>query len=374
MKVMHIIDSGGFYGAEAMLIDLMVSQKKNGLHPILCSIGTVGQFDKEVERQASNCGLEVCVVRFRSGLNVAGAYRISRIAQVNHVDMLHSHGYKSNILTGIIPRFIRKLPVVSTLHGWTNTRSISKMTLYEWMDRRMLRYKDAVVTVNRLMLDDPRLISANIPQRKLYVVNNGINLDPPVADEKVLLARELIKNYTRDCFTIGAVGRLSAEKGFDILLQAISLLHKEGLEIKLVLIGDGPMKNELQHMAVSLGIDKYVLFTGYLTNASLYFNCFDILTISSLTEGLPITLLEAMRAGVPVVSTQVGGIPDVITDGKSGMLVTPGNVAELSAAIKLISVSPKIRDSLRNMASANFREYYTSNKMAINYQTIYEKL
>jgi len=374
MKIMHIIDSGGLYGAEVMLLELMTGQKKAGLHPLLCSIGTIGQDDKEIERQARSRGLMVSSVRFRAGPNPYCIANIFKLAQDNQIDILHSHGYKANIFAGIIPRSIRKIPLICTLHGWTNTRSVSKLALYEWLDRRMLAYKDAVVVVNRLMVEDPRLQSANINQKRLFIVNNGIDIHPCKPASQLNTSRPDLYNFTRDGFIVGAIGRLSAEKGFKYLLEAIELLHKDGHKIKLVLAGDGPLREELQHMTVSLGIDKIVLFTGYLANASQYLDYFDVLTISSLSEGLPITLLEAMRANVPVISTRVGGIPDVIEDGTSGILVNPRSPTELGAAIKQMSINPDIRKSMSDKSLSKFREQYTSDTMTRNYLDIYKIL
>ena len=374
MKIMHIIDSGGLYGAEAMLLDLMVGQKKIGLQPFLCSIGTADSGEKEIEREATRRGLELTAPRFRAGLNPHCAVSILRIARTRQIDIIHSHGYKGNILAGIIPRSVRKIPLISTLHGWTNTRAVSKMALYEWLDRRMLRYKDAVVAVNKLMLEDARFKSAKIDRNSVYIVNNGIDSNPDSLNNTAKKDRTDITEFTRDGFIIGAIGRLSAEKGFEFLLAAIALLHKQGLGVKLVLAGDGPLRADLQQQAISLGIDKIVLFTGYLANASLYLDCFDVLTISSLSEGLPITLLEAMRANVPVISTRVGGIPDVIADGKSGLLVNPGNAEELGEAIKWMAANPEMHDSMIKRAESRFRDNYTSEIMVMKYLDIYKKL
>jgi len=374
MKIMHIIDSGGFYGAEVMLLDLMAGQKKLGLHPLICSMGTPGAGEKEIERQARMRGLEVNTLRIHAGLNPYGIYRILRKARANQVDVLHSHGYKGNILAGCIPKAIRKIPLVCTLHGWTNTRRVSKMALYEWLDRRMLPSKDAVIVVNKLMLNNPRVTAANIPGENLYVVNNGIDPDLHIPDGQDSSDLGRIDDFTREGFIIGAIGRLSFEKGYAYLLEATALLHKEGHKVRLVIAGDGPLKDELRRTMISLGIEDIVLFTGYIANAWRCHRYFDVLAISSLSEGLPITLLEAMRAGTPVISTRVGGIPDVIDEGKTGMLVAPGNAQELRDAIRLIINDPGLSTSLIQQATIKLREHYSSNIMALNYLSIYKKL
>jgi glycosyltransferase involved in cell wall biosynthesis len=374
MKILHLIDSGGFYGAEAMLLNLMIGQKKIGLHPILYSMGTVDTGEKEIERRATLQGLAVIAPRLRAGLNPYGIVDILKTAQTNQIDILHSHGYKGNILAGLIPRSIRKIPFLCTLHGWTNVRPVSKMAIYEFLDRLLLRYKDAVVVVNKLMLADPRLQSANVDNDRIFIVNNGIDPHSGAPDKAAQSIRATLDNFTGDSFTAGAIGRLSAEKGFEFLLKSIALLHNTGQNIKLVVIGDGPLREQLHKLAVSLGINKIVLFTGYLENASQYLDCFDVLAISSQSEGLPITLLEAMRASIPVISTRVGGIPDVIANGYSGILVMPGNVQELGSAIKQLADNPAMGSALSNTALMMFRNKYTSDIMAANYLAIYKQL
>jgi len=374
MKIMHIIDSGGFYGAEAMLLDLMAGQKKLGLHPLLCSIGNPGHPEKEIERQARMRNFDVTAIRFRAGLNPYGMYRIIQIARSNQVNIMHSHGYKGNILGGCIPKSVRKIPLVCTLHGWTNTRPVSKMALYEWLDKRILRYKDAVIAVNKLMLNDTRLKVAKIDPDKLWVVNNGIDPGPLSPNDTSVPDSDLVRDFTREGFIVGAIGRLSKEKGFGYLLEATALLHKAGHNVRLVIAGDGPLKAELQRKAILLGIGNIVLFPGYLANASRYLCYFDTLAISSLTEGLPITLLEAMRAGIPVIATRVGGIPEVIIDNESGILVSPANAHQLCDAINMLINNFEMACSLSKQAKILLKEHYSSNKMAIKYLDIYNKL
>ncbi|MCS3904323.1 glycosyltransferase involved in cell wall biosynthesis [Methylohalomonas lacus] len=372
MKILHIIDSGGLYGAENMLLDLMSEQVKQGLRPLLCSIGSHACGEKEIERHATQQNLEVISLRMRAGLNLYGAYRILRTARYNRVDILHSHGYKGNILAGCVPRAVRKMPLLCTVHGWTSTSAVSKMALYEWLDRRLLRYKDAVVAVNQLMLGDARLMSANIPTDRLHVVNNGITLEPGTTDTSGVL--DTIREFCREGFIIGAVGRLSREKGYVYLLESIARLHQGGHRVRLVLAGDGPLKAELQEKAARLNIEDNVLFAGYLKDAGRCLHFFNVFVISSLSEGLPIALLEAMRASVPVVATRVGGIPEVLANGKSGILVLPGNAQKLAEAIAQIKQDPKQAALLAQEAENRVKDHYSSETMAQNYLNIYKQL
>jgi glycosyltransferase involved in cell wall biosynthesis len=374
MNVFHIIDSGGLYGAENMLLDLMFEQKKSGVNPILCSIGTPDLDSKEIEKQAKKLDVTVEKIRMRAGPNFLGTKQILKCACHNNSNVLHSHGYKANILLGLVPRKKRSVPLLSTLHGWTSSGMVSKLRLYHAIDVRLLKYKDAVVVVNKLMLKSKQILSANVDKSKLFVVNNGINIKPEIAHDSKSAWFEKIKDFGKNCILIGAVGRLAKEKGFDILLDAISLTRLEGIDVKLVIIGQGPLLSDLKRKVSILNLSNHVMFTGYLSNARRYINIFNIFVISSFSEGLPISLLESMCQEVPILATRVGGIPDIIKDGKTGVLIQSGSADEISDGIKKISNDFELAERITYNAKNLLLDKYTSEKMAAAYFEIYKKL
>ena len=131
MKILHVIDSQGLYGAERVILSLMLEQGAMGLETHLCSIGNRNAGEKAIETEASRRGLRVRKMRMRDGPNIAGGLAITRFARREGFDLLHSHGYKSNILLGFIPKRLRGIPLVSTIHGWTSTQRFSKIGLYD---------------------------------------------------------------------------------------------------------------------------------------------------------------------------------------------------------------------------------------------------
>jgi glycosyltransferase involved in cell wall biosynthesis len=139
-----------------------------------------------------------------------GVYKLLRFAQCEGIDILHSHGYKGNILFGLVPKRVRRIPLVATLHGWTWTGGWDRMRIYEWLDRLSLRFIDRVVVVTEGMKD-------RVGNKRVYVVNNGIPSDESglsTHDSKTYVPIDpTISPFCRDGFTIGAIGRLSPEKG-----------------------------------------------------------------------------------------------------------------------------------------------------------------
>lgn len=370
IKVLHIIDSGGLYGAEMMLLNLAREQRRMGLQPCIASIGDRHVGEKAIEVRAEQQGIPVQRFRMRPGPNWIGATAILKFAKRNRFSLLHSHGYKGNILFGLLPKCLRKLPMISTVHGYTSvSRNWSKMGLYEWLDARILPRLDGVVLVNRGMLGHPKLNSLN--RRQYHVIDNGIGEQAPF--RQCRLDGSLVR-FCDHPFVIGAVGRLSNEKGFHVLVDAFARVLKDGFPARLVLVGDGHRRQDLARQIETLQLQYHVLMTGFVENAAEYIPLFRLLAIPSLTEGLPITLLEAMRAGIPVVASRVGGIPQVVTHNHCGLLIAPGDAVSLAENIKRLNADGELYHQLASNAKWRFLQKYTSGKMASRYLNLYEQI
>ncbi len=371
MNVLHVIDSGGLYGAEMMLLHLAKAQITLGIAPVICSIGDPHIAHKELEGAAGALGIPVHRVRMRRGMNFAGALGILQYAKRHGFDVLHSHGYKGNILFGLVPAYVRNIPLVSTLHGWTATGGERALRLYERIDQASLRFHDAVVAVSAQMLEDRRI--ANVVRRRITVISNGI---PAVADAGTLEADgagDLVE-FRKGAFTIGAIGRLSPEKAYHHLLEAMAILCSEGRNIRLVIIGEGPERARLEAQAVRLGLQDSVRLAGYRRRAERYLNLFDVFVISSLTEGLPVSLLEAARAKTPIVATSVGAIPGVFQDGLGAHLVQPSEPRLLARAIVKVMEDPGRASAMADFAYRVFAASYTSGRMAEEYLSVYRRV
>lgn len=369
VKVLHVIDSGGLYGAEMMLLNLAREQLQAGVFPCIASIGETGSHSKPVEIKAMEAGISVQPFRMKPGPNWIGASKIVAYAKKERFTILHSHGYKGNILLGALPKCIRKIPLVATIHGYTAlSAGFSKMRVYEWLDQWILPRLDGVVLVNGGMLTHPAV--RTIKKHNLHVIDNGIAEYPL----KTSVLDPSIVQFCDFPVVIGAIGRLSHEKGFNILLDAFSRLVHGGIPARLVLMGDGRCRSRLVAQTERLNITHHVLMTGFLDNASMYLPLFTALVIPSLTEGLPIVLLEAMRAGTPVVATRVGGIPNVIENGRSGLVVEAGNAELLAENIRNLVTDEKLQMQIRKNAGNRFLKNYTSGTMARRYSALYAQV
>lgn len=369
MKVLHVIDSGGLYGAEIMLLHLMLEQIKMGMTPILASIGKHGEAEKFVEAEACRRNFSVRRFRMHPGPNLSGAIRILQYARRENVDLFHTHGYKANILFGLMPRVIRPFPIVATLHGWTWVGGLDRIRFYEWLESVSFLFVDRVVLVNDGIKEHPWL--RKLAKPSISIVENGIPLEKPVHHEKL---RSDIVNFTKRGFTICSIGRLSPEKGFNFLIEVFADLIAAGHDYHLVILGEGQMRSALEKQVAEIGISDRLLLPGYVADAARYLPLFNLFAMPSLTEGLPMVLLEAMAAGTPIVATRVGGVARVLSDGLAGLLVKPCDKEGLKAAIVSSATDSKAVRGRVEQAKFRVQKEYSSIAMADKYHTIYRTI
>lgn len=368
MKILHVMDSGGLYGAEMVLLNLAGEQLRSGHRPCIASIGQKGDYEKPLEAEARRREIEVEVFRMMNGPNVPGALDIIRFACSRGFDVLHTHGYKGDILLGFMPGQTRRLPLVSTVHGWTSVGGITKLRLYEWADGLALRRADVVCVVNEAMLAHPRI--RGIDPGRLHVVTNGI----PELDLRAPLPQDAVAEFCAGGFTVVSIGRLSPEKGYPHLVRAFAGFHRRHRDTRLLIVGDGPERDGLERLVSELDLKGKVLLPGYRDRAWRYLACCGAFALSSLTEGLPVTLLEAMLTGTPIAATRVGGIPHVVSHGETGLLVPPGDPAALDAALDDIYSDSGRAAGMVDRARRVARERHSARAMARGYEAVYQKV
>ncbi|MDH3784152.1 MAG: glycosyltransferase, partial [Acidobacteriota bacterium] len=226
MKVLHIIDSGGLYGAEKMLIALTTGQVLADVQPCVCSIGLPGETEKPLERALRAAGIDVWPLRMRKGLNLVGGLALVREARNRGFDVLHTHGYKGNILLALLPRFLRGIPWVVTTHGWSHGAGSTRSRLYQWLDERAICVADRVVAVSESMLSLRPFARRGVMDRST-VITNAVSRPGTtgVVDKR-------IASFCEPSVTAAIVGRLDPVKGHSQLLQAMV-----GVRLRLLVLG-----------------------------------------------------------------------------------------------------------------------------------------
>ena len=257
------------------------------------------------------------------------------------------------------------VPTVTTVHGFTG--GDWKNWIYERLQRRALRRFAAVVAVSRPLARD--LEREGVPPARLHIVPNAApSHDPAPLPRDEARARLLVPNGR--CH-VGWVGRLTREKGADVLLAALPLLADLPLVVSVV--GDGRLRPELEHTAVRLGLGDRVRWLGTVPEAGRLFAAFDVFTLSSRTEGTPIVLFEAMAARAPIVASAVGGVPDVVSP-QDALLVGADDPAALAQAIRAVHADPAAAAQRARRANERLAREFAPGPWLERYERIYRSV
>jgi glycosyltransferase involved in cell wall biosynthesis len=285
--------------------------------------------------------------------------------------MLLCHGYKANLLGRIAARRVG-IPAVAVSRGWT--WEDRRVRLYEWLDRRHLRLMDHVVAVSEGQADRVRRW-CGVPAGRLTVIRNSARLGAFAATDP---ARDRLLGFfpsdTPVSRVVVAAGRLSPEKGFGTLIDAVAAVAAADPGVGVAIFGEGVLRPELERQVRDRGLAGRVILPGYRTDLDALIAAADVVTLPSFTEGLPNVALEASAAGVPVVATAVGGTPEVIADGVTGFLVPPGRADALAARLTQLLRSPDVRAALGAAGRERMQTLFTFDSQAAAYLDLFARL
>jgi glycosyltransferase involved in cell wall biosynthesis len=358
MRVLHVRASSGVYGAERVIATLAGEQARLGMDPHVACLEPRG--DRPFETALVRSGIEAHALPDRGGLDAALLARLAALVRRLAPDVVHSHGYKTDVLAALLAPALRRPCLVATNHNWTG--ETPALRVYERLDALALRRFDLVVAVSRPVAAE--LEAAGI--RRVSVIPNGIAIPAGAAAPGRLRAELGLAPGTP---LVGCVGRLSPEKGVRELLDAASAAPIA--DVHFALAGEGPLAAELAASVRARGLERRVHLLGRREDVASFLPELHALVLPSHREGTPMILLEAMAAGVPPVATAVGGVPDVVTDGVSGILVPPRDAAAVASAVRRISDDGALRRALGAGAQEAVRARFSAPGMARRYAQEY---
>ena len=366
MKILHLISSRGLYGAERVALDLSKGLKRNGHESTIGVIRNSHNPHVEVADEARKNAIGTVIFPCEAKLDVRLIFRIREYAKRNHISLMHCHGYKSNFY-GLfaIPK---NIPIVTTNHNWL--ASHWRLRAYRRFDSLLIRYFTRIIAVSEGVREE--MLRYGVPGEKIRVIDNGIDLTRFSDTISPATIREEF-GIKKGVTVIGTVGNLGAEKGHVYLLQAAKEIVNSAESVKFIFVGDGPLRAYLENEASELGIGDSVIFTGFRTDIPNLLSTMDIFVLPSVTEGLPMVLLEAMAAKKVIVATRVGAISKVVNNG-GGILVEPRDVAGLQNAILSLLESEENRQKYASAGYDTVRTHFSSERMSLEYIDLYDEL
>ncbi len=324
-------------------------------------------FDR-LRARAEERGAPLAAVDDNGPFDLGVVPRLLKLCRRERVAVWHGHDYKTNAL-GLLLRCFWPMRLVTTVHGWVH--HTARTPLYYWLDRLSLRHYEKVICVSEDLYRLSR--GCGVPARRCELLENGVDLDDyrrrrPVAEAKQRMG------LRPDRLLVGAAGRLSAEKGFDALIRAVHQLRHDGLGVDLVVVGEGDERLRLESRIAELGLGDGVRLLGYRSDLPDWYEAVDVFALSSLREGLPNVLLEAMALETPVVATRIAGVPRLVRHEENGLLVEPGSVEDLAGALGRVLRDADLRGRLARAGRRTVEAGYSFAVRMDRLRLLYDRL
>jgi glycosyltransferase involved in cell wall biosynthesis len=367
LKIIHLISTSGLYGAEKVVLNLCLGLKKAGFAPVIVTLTDPAAGYKELMNAAKIMDLDFVAVPCAGKFDLKAFSRLKKVISDQQADIVHTHGYKAD-LYGLFAVRGMKIKLAATCHNWLEGDLF--LRFYQWLDKKVLRRVGSIAAVSAVIAGE--LEAAGISRDKIKIIPNGIDLDSfRDIDPTGSKAKRAEFNISAEDRVLITVGRLSSEKGLDILLEAAAAIKDKFPDFKILLTGDGPLAETLKALAGKLGLGNKVIFAGRREDVAGLLAAADIFVLPSLIEGMPVSLLEAMAAKVPVIASAVGEIPAIIENGVSGILCTPGDKEDLSKSLLLLLTNAEKGRELADKALSTVTAKYSLDTMTRQYTKLY---
>lgn len=323
---------------------------------------------ENLAQRAEQAGARFISVPDRWTLDVTVIPKLARICRENNVAIWHAHDYKTNVL-GLLVRRIRPMKLVSTVHGWGVLGK--RLAWYYKIDKYALRHYDQVICVSEDL--HAECLRVGVDPARCHFVHNAIDTEqfvplPPKSASDVPPADSSRR------ILIGALARLSPEKGFERLVQATATLIAQGHDLELRIAGEGPSRANIESHIAGTGRQDRIRLLGHVRDTVAFLQGLDIFVLSSLREGLPNSLLEAMACGLPVIATRVGGVPSLVQDAYNGLLIKPDSTEEIAEAIASLAMDKARRIQLGTAARQTIECSYNFADRMRRIAAIYERV
>jgi sugar transferase (PEP-CTERM/EpsH1 system associated) len=358
VRVIHVVYALQSGGMELGVLKLVNAINPQRVRSSICSTRAAGKL-----KQMTAPGVRVFELHGRKGNDPGLIWTLYRLFRRERPDIVHTHAWGTLVEGLVAARWARVPAVIHGEHGTMRLRWHQKL-----VQRRAWSNVDQVLSVST-RLAERMAAEVTFPLEKIRTIKNGVDLSR-FGRMNRRDAREAL-GVPADGLTIGTVGRLVAVKDHFSLIEGVARLRQSGLTPLMLIAGDGPLKNDIAARAAALGIASQVKLLGHKSDVEVVLAALDAFVLSSLSEGLSNTILEAMASAVPVVATRVGGADELIDHGVNGLLVPPAAPAEIAAALALLLKDGTIRASMAAAGRERVETRFSLAEMVKQYEALY---
>lgn len=368
-KILYVITKSVWGGAQKYVYDLATNLPKDRFEVTIAAGGNGLLFEKLQKAGARTITIPGLERDINIWKELKSLYHLFKIFREEKPDVIHLNSSKIGGL-GALAAFVCKLltlnfkylNVIFTVHGWgfKEDRAWWQKTVIFFLSWFSSLFHDKIILINTA---DYCTAQRFIPKRKLAMIPNGVRpIDfLPRIEARAFFSKKIGRQIQKDEILIGTITELTKNKGINYLIDSTSLIINSNFLI--LIVGDGELHQELESRIKNQESSNKIFLTGFLPDASRYLKAFDIFVLPSLKEGLPYVIMEAMTAGLPLVATNIGGIPDLIQHGKNGLLVSPKDPSGIARAITDISKDEKLRSNFSKASLKIIKTKFSLNGM-----------
>jgi glycosyltransferase involved in cell wall biosynthesis len=353
LKILHIDPERGWGGGERQVMGLLSYLSLRGhQNDLLCDP------DGPLRKEAQGIEIATFPVKIRNDLDVRAVFSVRRLIRNKKYDIVHCHTRRAQALSLWVGRAD---PSVK----WIVTRRMDYTVKRDWYHRHLYKRRiDGIVAISQKIAD--LLAEGGVRKEKIRVIHSGIDA-APFQKAKAVESKSALP-------VVGTVAVIEERKGHRFLLEAAALLKQEGCRLKYLFAGEGSQKERLRKTAIRLGLEEEVMFLGFVPDIPSFLSKVGIFVLPSLYEGLGVAILEAMAAGKPVVATGVGGIPEVVEDQVTGLLVPPEDSRALARAISRLISEKGLMQEMGDKGWKRIQGHFTMEQMAGKNEDYYYEL
>lgn len=363
-RLLWLIDSLTVGGAESLVVPFARRLNRERWELFVVTMKTIA--GNPIETRLRGEGVHVTNLHARNLRDLRAFRRLLQFVRENGVELIHAHLTYAAIWASVLSR-LTSVPTVATLHVAPPRGSWRKAVRDRLMRLALNRWAARVISVSEA-LRGQLLARGGLRASRTAVVHNGIEIDRFAGDRaasRARLEREL--RIPPGLPLLAVVSVLRPGKGIDVLIEAVRSLP----ECRVLLVGDGPMRSSWTAAAVDAGVADRFVWAGFRTDVEQLLPGCDLLVHPTLEDAFPTVLLEAMAAGLPVVASDVGGVPEIVRPGRTGSLVPPGDARQLSTAIEVLLRAPSRRQSMGEAARERVSEHFSTEAWIARLESVY---
>jgi glycosyltransferase involved in cell wall biosynthesis len=382
IRILRVIARLNMGGPAIHVSNLAAGLETRGYHTTLVA-GSLARGEDSMAYVAERLGVSVVSVpeiqrEVAPFHDVKSIRRLTAIMREERPHILHTHTAKAGALAraaALVAGDARPPIIVHTFHGHVLKGYFGsrRTSFFRHVERNLARSSDVLIAVSPEVRDE--LVAEGIaPYDKFAVIRLGIPLEERLGDGTAELDYRELYGIPKDAFVVGWVGRMTGVKDTNAVLQIVAAARTHGLDAVLCMVGDGPDRERLEQLAHDLGIARSTYFVGYQEDVAGYYRLFDAFLLPSVNEGTPVSAIEALASGTPVVATRVGGVPDVVRDGVDGFLFEPGQTEEAAARLTELAADPALRLRLGESGRSYVGERYSVARLVDDVDRLYRSL